>query len=316
MDLYFLNGLAQSTRRTYDSAKRRYLSFCQKTNLTPLPAGEHQLCLFVAFLAQEHLAHKTIKGYLSAVRHLHIAAGVPDPKVGNMTRLEQVLRGIKSLQAKEHRQGRVRLPMTVDIMLKLYRFWRLGRSYDGTMLWAASALCFFGFLRSGEVTIPSKEEYDEGAHLAMEDVSVDSLKEPKMLKVRIKASKTDPFRQGVDVFVGITGSELCPVTAVLAYMVIRQPGPGPLFKFENGSPLTQTAFVDRLRKALSRVGMDSSKYAGHSFRANAATTAAKLGISDSTIKMLGRWQSSAYQLYIKTPREQLAKVSCCLVQGL
>ena len=113
---------------------------------------------------------------------------------------------------------------------------------------------------------------------------------------------------------GITGS--APVTAVLAYMVIRQPGPGPLFKFENGSPLTQTAFVDRLRKALSSVGMDPSKYAGHSFRAGAATTAAKLGISDSTIKMLGRWQSSAYQLYIKTPREQLAKVSCCLVHGL
>jgi len=40
-------------------------------------------------------------------------------------------------------------------------------------------------------TVPSKEECDEGAHLAMEDV--DSLKEPKMLKVWIKASKTDLF---------------------------------------------------------------------------------------------------------------------------
>ena len=38
-------------------------------------------------------------------------------------------------------------------------------------------------------------------------------------------------------------------------------------------------------------------------------TKARQGISDSTIKMLGRWKSSAYQLYIKTPWEQLVAVS-------
>jgi len=30
---------------------------------------------------------------------------------------------------------------------------------------------------------------------------------------------------------------------------------------------------------------------------------------DNQIKMLGRWQSDAYQCYIKTPREELAKLS-------
>ena len=126
----------------------------------------------------------------------------------------------------------------------------------------------------------------------------------RSLRIKIKASKTDPFRQGVDIFVGRTGNELCPVVATLAYMVQRRPGPGPLFKFQDGKPLTRQRFVARVREALTSAGVDSSAYSGHTFRSGAATTAAKCGVSDVVIKMLRRWKSSAYQLYIKTPRDQ------------
>ena len=52
--------------------------------------------------------------------------------------------------------------------------------------------------------MPSDIVYNPGAHLNFEDVSVDSIKNPQSLKVRIKASKTDPFRVGVDIFIGRT----------------------------------------------------------------------------------------------------------------
>ena len=78
------------------------------------------------------------------------------------------------------------------------------------MLWAAASLCFFGFLWAGEICVPSDNSYDEGAHLNFNDVSVDSMEKPSSLRIRIKASKTDPFRQGVDIFMGRTGNELCP----------------------------------------------------------------------------------------------------------
>lgn len=52
------------------------------------------------------------------------------------------------------------------------------------------------------------------------------------------ASKTYPFRVGVDIFVGRTGNSLCPVTAVLAYKVARGSGPGPFARFSDGKPLT------------------------------------------------------------------------------
>ena len=131
-----------------------------------------------------------------------------------------------------------------------------------------------------------------------------------------RISRADPFRQGMDIFVGRTGNELCPVAATLAYMVQRGPGPGPLFKFQDGKPLTRQRFVARAREALSSAGVDCSAYSGHSFRSGAATTAAKCGVSDAMIKMLGRWKSSAYQLYIKTPRDQLARISMELVKNM
>ena len=52
-----------------------------------------------------------------------------------------------------------------------------------------------------------------------------------------------------------------------------------------------------------------SKYSGHSFRIGAATTAASVGVEDSLIKTLGRWESSAYLLYVRVPRDRLALVS-------
>ena len=52
----------------------------------------------ISYLANEGLAHQTIKSYLSAVCHLQISYGHPDPHIGDMPRLEQVLKGIKSSQ--------------------------------------------------------------------------------------------------------------------------------------------------------------------------------------------------------------------------
>jgi hypothetical protein len=49
-----------------------------------LPATEQILCHFVAKLVQDG---KTIKVYLSAVRHLHIGEGIGDPFQAPLNRL-------------------------------------------------------------------------------------------------------------------------------------------------------------------------------------------------------------------------------------
>ena len=119
---YFQNGLAASTQRSYNSGKRRYLKFCQIKGSAPVPASEHQLCQFVAFLANENLCHNTIKSYLAAIRHLHIAEGAGDPGMSNMPRLEQVVKGIKVTQVKEGKKVKARLPITPEL-LRMKQAW-------------------------------------------------------------------------------------------------------------------------------------------------------------------------------------------------
>ena len=87
------------------------------------------------------------------------------------------------------------------------------------MLWAAACMCFFGFLRMGEVVVPSTAAYDPDMHLSEADVKANSRSKPSYIEVRIKASKTDVFRKGVTVYLGATGNDLCPVVAVLSYMM-------------------------------------------------------------------------------------------------
>ena len=76
--------------------------------------------------------------------------------------------------------------------------------------------------------------------------------------------------------------------------------------------MTREVFVAKVREALSEAGFDPLKFAGHSFRIGAASTAASRGVEDSLIKTLGRWRSSAYLLYVRIPRERLAGLSTTL----
>ena len=267
MEHYFHEGLAPSTQKSYNSAKRRFISFCASINIVkPVPVDEQLLCRFVAHLSSEGLSPKSVKMYLSAVRHLQISLDGGDPNMSVMPRLEQVLKGAKRAAAKQGLKSKPRLPITPDILRKIRSVWFSNPSYDSRMLWAAASLCYFGFLRAGEITVPSESAYDKGAHLNYGDLAVDSKASPKILRVSIKASKTDPFRQGVDVFVGRTGNDICPVAAVLAFMAKRGSKEGLLFKFEDGRMLTRDRFVSHVRAALTSAGVDPAPYSGHSFR--------------------------------------------------
>ncbi len=271
--------------------------------------------MFVAFLAEENVAHRSIKSYLSAVRHLQISQGFQPPLIGGMTHLEQVLKGIESTQAKRGPKPRPRLPIMPDVLRKLRASWEPSvEPFDHSMLWAAAVVCFFGFFRAGELTVPSDASYDPSVHLNFGDVAVDSLTKPSLVCIRLKTSKTDPFREGVDVFIGPSGDDLCPVKALAAYLVARGGRAGMLFHFRDGRLLTRARFVSRVRLALERAGLNYKAYAGHSFRIGAATTVARCGLNEATIKLLGRWESAAYLLYVKTPREELARFSAALTR--
>ena len=172
--------IVPSTQKSYNSAKKQYVLFCSSKGLVPLPASEHQLCQFASFLATRDLCHNSIKSYLAAIRHLHIAEGIGGPHISRMAKLEQAL----SLFSAKNPSRKLRLPILPHHLAKMRRVW-MKDSFHGTMLWAAASLCFFGFFCSGEITIPSDLAFDVGAHLCFSDVSVNNMHYPQIIKVHL-----------------------------------------------------------------------------------------------------------------------------------
>ena len=138
---------------------------------------------------------------------------------------------------------------------------------------------------------------------------VDSRDNPTYIILTLRHSKTNVFGSGSKLYIGATGTNQCPVAAILAYLAIRPNTPGPIFLFERGIPLLRPALVEAVRQALGSSGVDISRFCGHSFRIGAATTAALVGMPDSLIQTHGRWKSSAFLEYIRTPQNRLTSVS-------
>ena len=254
---FYSKGIASSTRRTYESAVRRFQQFCTSTNLPLTPASESVLCLYASHLATQGLKHQSIKTYLSALCHFYISWGYPDPFIHNrLPHFNYVLKGIHRSE-QPSRSGDRRLPILPSTLEVLLDVWSAsGTHFEQTMLWAACCLGLFAFMRAGEFTMTPSQP----CPLLPEDVAVDSHTQPSYLSIRLRRSKTDPFGNGITLYVGRTYHRVCPVAAVLSYLAARPPIRGPLFIHQDGTPLTRVQLVQQVRQALSSKGWDVSQY--------------------------------------------------------
>lgn len=171
-------------------------------------------------------------------------------------------------------------------------------------------MAFFAFLRCGEFTVDSV--FDHNVHLCVGDVRIFT----DFVTLHLKASKTDPFRKGIDIHLFKSGSVICPYTIICKYLTSRNKLSShnsilnaditPLFVTDHSlRPLSRNVFIRSLRHVLDVIGLKSSNYHGHSFRIGAATSAASAQVEDHLIKVLGRWSSDSYCRYIRTPQSVL-----------
>ena len=66
-------------------------------------------------------------------------------------------------------------------------------------------------------------------------------------------------------------------------------------------------FTDRMREALEALGLHSTHYASQ-FQNWGSHHGTECGLDDSLIKALGRWESTAILVYVRTPCERSAVV--------
>ena len=200
----------------------------------------------------------------------------------NWPHLQYVLKGNARSQPGSTRR---RLLITPAIMQQLLTACPIAFpiEFEAELLWAACCIAYFEFLRSGEFTVPDATAIPA---ICAADVATDLHTSPSFMKIRLRKAKTDQLGNGVDIFLGTTGTPLCPVKAVLRYLAVCPKTGGALLVHADGSPLLRDQFVKMVKKCLRTANIDDSDYSGHSFRIGAATAAAAAGVPAHFIKML------------------------------
>jgi hypothetical protein len=195
-------------------------------------------------------------------------------------------------------------PITIEILRKLIV--NTKHRFDKVLLTAVMTLAFFGCLRLSEFCVPDRTTFSSKLHLCMSDATLDL--KTKSLTLFLRRSKTDTDNKGVSVYIGCS-KELtcCAHCSMSAYLKLRNSVPpidddAPLFLVPGGKVLTKSYMISTTRLLLSVSGYNPALYSGHSFRAGAATTAGDSGFRDWELKMLGRWSSSAYNIYLRNPK--------------
>ena len=299
--------MAPSTWAAYQTGIRHYLSFCAQFSLDPLPLSEVMLENFSSSL-QLRVAYKSLKVYLCGVQYwakLHNCKVL----VSDMPRLQYVLRGIRRFQGDKFSRA-VRPPVTWALLQVVCAF--ISRSeapFDRDMLLSAVLLAFFGLLRVSEYTSPSPSRFVPSACLTIHDVSINWSRGVAL--ICIKQSKTDPFRLGVTVRVGVIQHRLCPVSALVRFLARRGPRPGPLFLFQDGRYLTRAHVQNLLVRSLPFVPHVNT----HSFRRGGASALAAAGTPAHVIQVLGRWRSNAFTLYLDFPDRFLTAANFLMTLG-
>ena len=217
-------------------------------------------------------------------------------------RLHLLIRGIKRTQGSLHSLP-PRQPITPNTLKIIHdNLFKSTRRYeDKVMLWAAMTTAFFGFLRVSEYTSTHKTKYDHTTTLLYSDIHIQG----DIAHITIKASKTDPFRQGITIRLAANGSFICPLLALRKLLYYHPTHTGPLFTYHSKKYLTRKD----INKLLISTTNGAASITSHSLRIGAASTAAAMGCPKWLIKTMGRWTSDCFRKYVRISQHTIMNTS-------
>ena len=312
-------SLTKKTWASYKTAETMLAKCCRANNIKKdLPISASTVMTFILWLAYDRgLKAATINSYLAGVRQLHIMKGVDPPKL-RTNLVSMALKGQehKDQVAKRLAPHKERQPITPDVLLLLKA--RLSEStflpVDQRLVWSVCTIAFFGAFRGIELLCRQESCFDPAFNLLAEDIAVveDSESGGHALQIKVKAPKEDKRGKSVIVDVFQARRDICPVTAYIKWQKLLPPSePGlPAFRWSSGAPLTSRRLNSILKDRLAGyLDGAEAQYTSHSFRTGAASMMGSLGYTDDDIKVVGKWASSAFEKYVKLPRNKRKAVA-------
>jgi len=309
---------------SYGSALRKFHLFCDIFHVPEehrLPATFPVLYSFAVWVSSdpdgsdsrladgtpyEPVAVRTAKKYLSGVRAWHIVQGWPPPlQPVDFERIQLALRGLARLEGST-RSRPPRPPVTLHMLQALQALLDPSDSFDRSV-WAIATCAFWGLMRFGECTVPSRTAYHPAKHPTTSNLFLltDSHNRP-YAKILLPSAKTAAPGDTQEIILA-QQSAFCPLEALHALSYGNRQAwllapRSPLFSWVDSHgacrPTTKTSALRRINSLLQQAGFDCAY--GHSFRIGGASYFLSKGVDPEIVRLTGRWRSLAYQLYIRS----------------
>lgn len=259
--VYAKASRSAATWRAYEADWKVFQAWCRAVALDPLPATAHTVALFLAAEAKLGRAPSTLGRRLAAIRLMHLGARHPSPH--DAIEVEEVLRGIRRTWKRPPTQ---KAPAVDDEIMRMVDA-VAPQTLRGLRDRALLLLGFAGAFRRSELVGLDAE------HVTQRDEG---------LSVLIAHSKTDQEGAGQVVAIpAVPGSPYCPVRAVLDWLTVAAIQRGPVFRrLHRGdtvgkSRLSAQSVALIVKDHAGKVGLEASRYAGHSLRSGFLTSAAR-----------------------------------------
>ena len=125
-------------------------------------------------------------------------------------------------------------------------------------------MAHFSFPWMGKLMV-DQEIFDPTWHLCVQDVtpSLTAHAELQYITIHLKVSKTDAFRQGVNVIIGCSGTQACRACSALDLIQshwTKQASPTAPFFQLSGQPLSRGMMVGHIKGLLAKLGLNPSLY--------------------------------------------------------
>ena len=281
-------AIDNTTSKTYGSALNSFLNFVKLHNL-PLEPTPDILSLFTVYMAH-HINPKSVASYLSGISQ-QLEPYFPDVRKARSSPLvTRTLQGC--LRAKSKPISRKRALTLADLHTVLVHY-ESSSLHDDLLFIAMLLTGFFALMRLGELAYPddrSIQDFRKVTKRSSVQLSDDQY------SFHLPGHKADRFFEGNLVIVRKQQAQHNPLHHFHQYLLSRDrilPFSSPLWLTEAGEIPTRSFFIHRLRLFFG------SDVGGQSMRAGGATSLAEHGTPPSLIQSIGRWASTAFQIYVR-----------------
>lgn len=258
---YLRASLSDNSRRAYRSDLNHFLAWGGT-----IPASPEMVAQYLAIHAGLH-AIATLARRLVSIGKAHTTQGMPSPTDTELVRA--TVRGIRHTHGSAQRQ--VAPAVKEDVLAMVANLEGVKGIRDKALL----LIGFAGAFRRNELV-----------SLTMADIE----QAKQGLIIHLRRSKTDQDGRGRKVAIPFARGAVCPVLALHEWLDASSITDGPIFRPVNrhgaiaDAPLTAQAVALVIKERAKAVGLDPSRYAGHSLRAGLVTSAAQLGVSSWKIR--------------------------------